>query len=104
MFMQQSTVKKSNFKGSSSSKPGVASSEAVASSEENLERKTTHYAYTLATDADGRILKNAEGKATKEFISSDVLQVYENEFSTKLRILGPLPTGDLFIAKHKPKA
>lgn len=97
-------VKKSTF---SANKPASAAGGGVRSGSKSndgtMERKTSHYAYTLETDAEGNLVKDDNGKVLKSFISSDVLQVYENEFSTKLRVLGPLPTGDIFIAKHKAK-
>lgn len=63
---------------------------------EERKSKTTHYAYVLKRDAEG----NVEGK---DFVNE--LQIYENEgkFGTylKMRVTGPVPTADIFIAKKK---
>lgn len=60
---------------------------------------TTHYAYRLERDAEGNV-------TGKEFINN--LQIFENEgkFGTylKMRVTGPIPTDDLFIAKKRPKS
>jgi hypothetical protein len=60
---------------------------------------TTHYAY--------RLLKDEEGNVTgKDFVNT--LQIFENEgkFGTywKMRVTGPVPSGDLFVAKKRDKS
>ena len=60
---------------------------------------TTHYAYRLERDAEGNV-------TGKEFINN--LQIFENEgkFGTylKMRVTGPIPNDDLFIAKKRDKS
>ena len=59
---------------------------------------TTHYAYRLERDAEGKV-------TGKEFINN--LQIFENEGQygkyLKMRVTGPIPTDDLFIAKKRVK-
>lgn len=59
---------------------------------------TTHYAYRLERDGEGNV-------TGKEFINN--LQIFENEgkFGTylKMRVTGPIPNDDLFIARKKDK-
>lgn len=108
-----SQVKKSSFTPNKSASVGSSAGSAKggfvprggsnANGAEQAERKTSHYAYTLETDAEGKLVKDENDKVMKSFISTDVLQVYENEFNIALNVLGPLPTGKIYLAKHKAR-
>lgn len=66
---------------------------------------TTHYAYRLFRDAEGNVDKS-QGANGKDFINN--LQIFENEgqYGTylKMRVTGPIPQDDLFIAKKRDKS
>jgi len=57
---------------------------------------TTHYAYTLVRDADGNV-------TGKDYVNN--LAIFENEGKygsfLKVKVNGPIPSGDLFIVKKR---
>ncbi len=69
-----------------------------SSNDSGRDTSTSHYAYRLIRDEEGNV-------TDKEFINS--LQIFENEgkFGTywKMRVTGPVPTDDLFIARKRAK-
>jgi hypothetical protein len=60
---------------------------------------TTHYAYRLERDEEGKV-------TGKEFINN--LQIFENESQygkyLKMRVTGPIPNDDLFIVRKRDKS
>lgn len=66
---------------------------------------TTHYAYLLLRDSEGNLLKDENGRTQREFVND--VQIFENEgqYGTylKMRVTGPVPTGDIFIQKKRAK-
>ncbi len=84
------TATRSNYGGArNSTKQGMV----------NKGTGTTHYAYRLERDAEGNV-------TGKEFINN--LQIFENEGQygkyLKMRVTGPIPNDDLFIAKKRDKS
>lgn len=56
---------------------------------------TTHYAYSL--------IKNDDGTTSKEYLNSVLIYENEGKFGPFLKLLvrGPVPEGNLFIARKK---
>lgn len=75
-----------------------SSSTSSAPQGERRESKTSHYAYVLQRDDEGKVVG-------KDYVNS--LQIFENEgkFGTylKVRVTGPVPTDDIFIQKKRAK-
>ena len=83
---------------------GTRQSSGSNASSESVESKTTHYAYRLLRDADGNVDKS-QGVNGKEYVNE--MQIYENEGQygkfLKIRVTGPIPTDDLYVARKKGK-
>lgn len=86
MSQQFNTANKSRY-GSKASNTGA-----------DKKSSTTHYAYRLERDGEGNV-------TGKEFINN--MQIFENEGQygkyLKVRVTGPIPADDLFIAKKREK-
>jgi hypothetical protein len=71
---------------------------------EKKESKTTHYAYTLYRDENGKV-DRSKGQNGKEYVNS--LQIFENDGEygkyLKIRVTGPVPADDIFVQRKKGK-
>lgn len=78
---------------------GQGSTSSSAADGEVKSTSTTHYAYRLIRDEDGNV-------TGKDFINN--LQIFENEGKfgkfLKVRVTGPIPQDDLFVAKKRDKS
>lgn len=92
-------------KSSYSKKPGFAPKQKNQTNESESKNQTSHYAYLLERDAEGNIVKDENDRPVKQFVNDMVIFENESEHGTylKIRVVGPIPEGDIFVMRKRSR-
>ena len=93
--------KKSNYQSNSGGYQSRGNNQQSGGGAGDKSTATTHYAYRLPRDADGKLIKNEDGKVEKEFLND--MRIYANETQYGETLTVRTPQGDYYIARKKAK-